>query len=274
MAAELFDCDAFGGLLAGFTLRKSCDVVGKSTLRIATPFMYPDGSYIDLFLEQSVQLHKGDGPLFSGYLLSDLGETAAYLHSRKVIIKDSYRLIVKSICKRLNVEFENRQLQIKLDPDVIDQTADAMMRLGQACVRVSDLAYLKRQSSRSEFAGKVGASIRQMGLQPERGKFLPGDNGRDVYFDFLVKGPAKTSLLKTVSAATKDGAHAQFNEVLSRWVDLQSYRSKGTHKLLTVIQDKKWAYREDDLKRIGRFSDEIIAFPSDKERLRKAITAA
>jgi hypothetical protein len=119
----------------------------------------------------------------------------------------------------------------------------------------------------------VDASIRQMGFLTERGKSLPGDNGKDVFVDLLVPGPKKTALLKTVSSATRDGAHAQFNEVLSRWVDLQSYRKKGSHRLVTVVQDKKWTYRSDDLRRISQFSDEIIQFPSQREQLKRAIAA-
>ena len=48
------------------------DTVRDGSFRLATPFRYPDGSHIDVFL-------KDGGTVFDGFELSDKGQTVAYL---------------------------------------------------------------------------------------------------------------------------------------------------------------------------------------------------
>ena len=66
------DCTKLKELVSGFSLISDCDIVSDHSLRMATPFQYPDGSQIDLFA-------KPAGELFDEVELSDKGQTTAYL---------------------------------------------------------------------------------------------------------------------------------------------------------------------------------------------------
>ena len=143
-----FTCEQLRSALSGFVLDKQCDLIGERVLRITTPFQYPDGSNIDLFLEAA----KDD--LFSDFVLSDLGETAAYLHSHRVGIdtKKKQRLL-ESIRRTLEVGMFENQLRISIEHHDLNAMSDPILRLSQACIRVSDLVYLHRVIPNREYAG-------------------------------------------------------------------------------------------------------------------------
>ncbi len=59
-------------LLSGHPLVRSVDQLPKGHVRIETPFMYPDGGSVDVFLVD-------ESPLLPPTKLSDLGQTIAWL---------------------------------------------------------------------------------------------------------------------------------------------------------------------------------------------------
>jgi hypothetical protein len=274
MVAEgVIDCSQLAQSLQGFSLLRSCDQVGENTLRISTPFVGLDGSYLDLFLEQQVNVTKKDNPLFWGYILSDLGETAAYLYSLRIQLSTTRkrRNFVSDVCEALGVEHERGQLLIKLERGQLATLPDAILRLAQACIRVSDLSFSQRYPAAGIFSEEVEEAIDQTELRYEPGPVpVPGRfGGKEVVVDFKVFGPKKTSLVKTVSASTPDAAHVMLNETLARWLRLSDSRKEN--QLLTVVEEKPWPYREDDLALLKEYSDGVIIFPAQRDRLKQAL---
>ena len=68
----MIDCLMIDGDTTASALVQQCDVVASGALRMLTPFQYPDGSQIDLFIEETK-------PLLGARILSDLGQTTSYL---------------------------------------------------------------------------------------------------------------------------------------------------------------------------------------------------
>lgn len=98
-------------------------------IRIETPFIYPDGDIIDLFLKEEKE----------HILLTDLGETVGWLLMQTLeedLSPKQYQLI-HSICFTHGVEYCRGALTIWLKPS--DDLAEAIMRLSQVASRVSDL---------------------------------------------------------------------------------------------------------------------------------------
>src|SRR5271169_114649 len=127
------NCGDLQQLVQGFSLIHGCDVVGGDKLRLATPFKYPDGSNIDVFLWSARDL-------FNGYVLSDLGQTASYLFDLQIKAQTTKRRkqIIADICDALNVQNENGELRILLPEENREQIPSAIVRLAQACIRVAD----------------------------------------------------------------------------------------------------------------------------------------
>ena len=66
------NCASIQELIKNFSLVKECDVIDNGMTRLATPFQYPEGSNIDIFLSNT-------NTLFPELILTDLGQTTAYL---------------------------------------------------------------------------------------------------------------------------------------------------------------------------------------------------
>ena len=102
--------------------------------RIRTPFLYPDGDYIDLFC-------KSEGDTVT---VTDLAETIGWLEiqassMRHTPIED--RLILDA-CEPQNVVFRQGELQAQCRPG--DSLAEVFTRVAQAALRVSGLWYAIR----------------------------------------------------------------------------------------------------------------------------------
>lgn len=48
---QIMDCSKLQSILHSVSLVQDCDVVRSGALRMATPFVCPDGSSVDIFLE-------------------------------------------------------------------------------------------------------------------------------------------------------------------------------------------------------------------------------
>src|SRR5580658_6820157 len=92
-------CDNLKEYATQLSLVTACDVIKSGLLRLSTPFRYPDGSQIDLFLGPT-------GEVFDRYRISDLGQTAAYLLDLqlKPWATQKRKLIVEDVCRALAVE--------------------------------------------------------------------------------------------------------------------------------------------------------------------------
>jgi hypothetical protein len=106
-------------------------------IRIRTPFIYPDGDVIDLF-------YKEDGEYV---LLTDLGETLGWLRMQTTDQRKSsqQRQFINDICQNLDVQLYRGMLTIRLKRS--DDLAQAVMRLSQATLRVSDLWFIFRNQA-------------------------------------------------------------------------------------------------------------------------------
>ena len=258
------DCESLKAYLGSFSLVKQCDVVKDNSLRIATPFQYPDGSLIDVFL-------KGEGDLWETLELSDKGYTTAYLLDLQIKHWTTIRrkTIVSDICKSLGVMHDGGVFKTRILTSEIESIPDHLVRLAQACIRVTDVAFTQRFRTQGVFLEDMEEFLSGIQVPYEAGVSLPGRFRKQVEFDFLVKGKKVSSIIQTVSSASS-AAHILSNEVYRKWVDISHI--KHAHRCLTVYDSNSDAMRPDDLERIGEVS-EVIAFPAEEDRLRESLTA-
>lgn len=258
-----FDCISMKEFLSSFSLIKACDVVKDGSLRIATPFQYPNGSLIDVFMSPSSDL--------TGELeLSDKGQTSAYLLDLQIKHWTTTRRknLVSDICKILGVKNDNGVLKVFFPETEITSVSTHLVHLAQACIRVSDIAFTQRFRTQSVFAEDVEEFIAAAQLPYKTGFIVNGRFGKQVEFDFKVQGQKVQSLVQTVSTSSVT-AHNISNEVFRKWYDVQHL---GDYQRITVYDSSRDVFREDDISRLSEVS-QVVAFPDESEKLKDLIAA-
>lgn len=263
-------CESIAEIAKGFSLVKDCTVLTNGTLRLATPFRYPNGSLIDLFI-------YSEPVLFPHHVISDLGQTAIYLRNLHIDLDSTKkrRQLLEDVCESLNIQKHNSQFIVTLDEGGPEAIPEKMVQLAQACIRISDLSFMQRFPMSSAFKDEVEEFIDTAGVEYEPDASLPGKYGRVVPVDFLVHGKL-SSAVKTLSTRNPATAHDLMNEVLRCWIDLSEYAANN--QLVTIIDDrdmpiKDRMYRKDDLSRIADFSS-LLAFPSQRDQIKEILIAA
>ena len=141
------DCSNVAQFVKAIPLIRNCDTVRSGALRLSTPFHYPNGEYVDVFLERQYAL------LENSYQLSDYGQTYIYLKDAQAPLGTTSRKkeIIDDILASHNVTLSNGDLSVILKGDNFSDLSEAIMRLSQACVRISDFATHQRLRSSNSF---------------------------------------------------------------------------------------------------------------------------
>jgi hypothetical protein len=261
-------CHELAELVSGFSLIETCDETRDGFLRFSTPFRYPDGSQIDLFLGTPRQRLLGDE-----LVLSDKGQTTAYLLDLNIkpwTTKKRKQVLV-DICETLNVELDGGQLLISLSRNDLPALSSMIVRLAQACVRVSDLAFTQRLHAINSFRDDVEEFFESTGLTYQSPIVLEGRFGAGVEVDFRVLGRAVTSLIQTVSTGNAFATHGIINEVFRRWYALPN-DIRTRDQLVTIYDSGQNFYREDDLAVLGELSV-VLAYPAQSQQIAEALAA-
>lgn len=220
----------------------------RGHVRIETGFLYPEGSFVDLFVPR-------DGTLFPEIKLSDFGQTMQWLLDVQVRpwLSKKRQEFVRDALRLYDVTQHGGALELTLKS--LDELVDGIVRLGQACVRVSDLIYTRRSSLQSPVTEEVEEVLADGELEYEPNKELQGRFGAPVRVDFLVHGRRMKSAVLAWSSANSSQAHVQANEIFRRWYDLDVPTRQ--EQRVTVLDDRYDVYRDDDLQRLRDQSDVI-----------------
>jgi hypothetical protein len=233
---------------------------------MATPFAYPDGSSVDIFLEHC------DGQLWNEFLLSDYGQTGLHLHDSQVRIDSTSRRreIVKDICAELRVVYNDGNLEVRVGVEEPTDISDAILRLSQACIRIADLVYHQRLRSANPFRDDVEEFLDASLFKYEPDVKVPGPYGRDVRVDFDVQAGTNESYILLLAALNESAAHYSANEIFTKWYDLGIAGASKGHKLITVYNSLSEGIRRDDLERLQTVSS-TVAYPEQEEALMVAL---
>jgi hypothetical protein len=226
---------------------RSKDVVPKGHLRLETKFLYPDRSSVDLFVINAAQQKLMLPPGLP--VLSDLGQTTAWLADVQVRpwqSKKRQRLLDDAIYV-LGVRQNGGALETEFAPHPFD-LEDAIIRLGQACVRVADLSFTRRSSLAVTVTDEVEELISDADLEYQTDVTLAGRYGNVVVVDFLVAGRRRKSAVLTLAGQSTTSAHAMANEVFRKQYDLDT--PQRDEQRVTVFDDRVDVYRSEDLDRL------------------------
>jgi hypothetical protein len=223
---------------------RSKDVLPRGHLRFETKFQYPDRSSVDLFVVNPAQQKL----LPASPVLSDLGQTTAWLADVQVRpwqSKKRQRLLDDAI-HVLGVRQTGGALETEFAPNRQD-LEDAIIRLGQACVRVADLSFTRRSSLVVSATDEVEELISDADLAYQTNVPLQGRYENVVFVDFLVEGRRRKSAVLVLAAQSAASAHPMANEVFRKHYDLDT--PQRDEQRVTVFDDRV-DYRSEDLDRL------------------------
>lgn len=261
------DCSALERIAHTLPLVRACDVVRNGSLRMSTPFTYPNGDYIDVFLESS------KGTLFRTLSLSDYGQTSLYLRSAQVQMEGTARKkeILLTILANLNVKMSNGDLFVDIEEPEPDDLTDAIFRLSQACLRISEFASHQRLRSTNPFRDDVEGFFEASGLSYIPDVKVTGRFKNSVPIDFEVFSKEKRSYVCVLASMSKTAAHTSATETFRKWYDIAS-TDNSSHSLVTVYDSKSTKLKDSDKQRLRDYST-LVAYPSDQEFLKAALAS-
>jgi Domain of unknown function DUF1828 len=247
--------------LADLCMVLSTDVVPKGHVRLETKFSYPDGTSVDLFVAEPVQ-----PTLFANepHLLTDFAQTTAWLADVQVQPWKSKKRqgFLDEVLAVLGVRQNGGALEAPFD-DTRDSLESAVIRLGQACVRVADLYYTRRASFQySTLNEDVEELLVDADLRFQPNVQILGKFGKPVPVDFQIDGQRTHSLVLTLSSQSTASSHQVATEVFRRQFDLAS----GTRKerQVTIVDDRYDVFKDEDLQRLARVSS-VVPFSARKD---------
>jgi hypothetical protein len=241
----------------------ACEPFGNY-IRLRTPYLYPDGDGIDLFVRMGT----------NAGVVSDLGETVRWLRMQATSERRTkkQREIIQDVALTHGVVFSNGLLRV----DFKDTTemAAAVTRLAQACVRVSDLWYSFRTRAVESLCDEVADYLAENHVRYERGTVLMGRSSTSWKVDFRVR-TERSSLMFVLSTGSRTVARTRAEHVLSAWIDLQ-HMKVGPDRLqfISLIDDTLDVWSPETLRLVEGDGLSNVIMWSDPASLLDALHAA
>ena len=232
-------------------------------VRIRTPFLYPDGDYIDLFL-------KAAGDVTT---VSDLGESLRWLRSQTLSPRRSPKqnALIQDACVTHGVELYKGMLLARCRPG--DSLAEVTTRVAQACLRVSDLWFKFRNRSVESVTDEVSDFLSERQLSFDQGPKYAGRSGRAWTVDFHVRAPKRSSLVYVLSTGSRSTARSVAAQVLAAWYDL-NYLTAGPEALhfVSLFDDTADVWADEDFRLVEPLS--TVARWSQPDRVAEVLAEA
>ena len=207
-------------------------------VRIRTPFSYPDGDVVDLYVKQ-----QNDGGV-----VSDLGESSAWLRMQSSSLRRSPKqsALIEDVCRTLGIEFYKGCLVRRFNSDL--ELANAVQAVSQAAVRVGDIWFTFRTRAIESINDEVSDLLTEHSIDFVRGDKIVGRSGRMWTVDFHTRTKDISSLVFVASTGNRSAARRISEHVLAAWVDLNRVTT-GPEGLrpITLVDDEIDVWAEEDL---------------------------
>lgn len=227
-------------------------------IRVRTPFLYPDGDYIDVFVVER------DG----GLEVTDYGEALGWLQMqlRNDQLSPKQRRLLDDVCLTLGVERFQGQLLRRVREEAL---ADAVVAVAQAALRVADLWFTTRIRSVESTADEVNDWLLEREIPFERGVTQLGRSGRTWTVDFVTRTPKRTAFVFVLSAGARSAARRVTERVLASLYDLTHLSIVSPElRFVSLFDDTEDVWQEEDFKLLEELSSVALwSRPDEFEQL-------
>jgi hypothetical protein len=183
-------------------------------VRIRTPFLYPDGDILDVFLREV------DGVV----TITDLGESLRWLRMQTATLKRSpkQKQLLSDICGTHRVELFRGMLMTRVQAG--ETLSSALIRVSEACIRVSDLWFTLRTRAVQSITDEVAEFLTERQIDFARNDKQVGRSGRVWDVDFHTRTPNHSAFVQVLSTGSRVSAHRVSEYVVASFHDLSHVR--------------------------------------------------
>ena len=205
-------------------------------------------------------------------MVTDFGEALGWLRmqSRGGHRSSNQNQMIEDTCQTLGVELHRGQLVLRLEEG--DATGEAVLRLAQAVVRVSDIWFTLRKRSPETTAIKVNNWLNNKNIPFQRSVRHPGKSGRSWTIDYRTDTVKRTSFVFLLSTSSRSAVRRLTEHALAGWVDLNHLKANHPQLIfVSLFDDTKNIWQEGDFGLVEQHS-EVARWsqPDEFERILKA----
>lgn len=223
----------------------TCSPVNEHT-RIRTPYLYPDGDIVDLYMT----MEGGQT------VLTDFGESVSWLKSQTISQKKSVkqRQLISDIALTHGIEMYHGMLTLRVNDQ--DNFASLVTRLAQAAIRVADLWFTFRTRAVETVTDEVQDFLSDRQIMYERDEPFVGRSGRTWRVNFHTRTPARTSLVNVLSTGSQAAAGRIVEHVVTVWYDL-NHLALGPQPLrfVSLFDDSLDVWSPENIRLVGELSE-------------------
>ena len=174
--------------------------------------------------------------------------------------------MVSDVCLTLGVDLLRGQLVQRCDD--IQQLADAIHRIAQAVVRVSDIWFSFRTRPVESIADEVDEWLNQQSFEFKRAVKCGGRSGREWTVDYQIVVRAHTSLVFVLSSGSRAAARRVSEHVFTGCFDLLHLRDAGQASLVSLFDDTADVWQSEDINLAQHVSETVMwSRPDELERV-------
>lgn len=240
-----------------------CSTTTRGYVRVRTPFYYPDGGILDLFVVERPT---------SPPVITDFGEALGWLRLQSVGGRRSPKQdkLVQDVCATHGVELFKGQVMARVPAE--EKLAETLIRVSQAAVRLTDLWFTMRTRAVESTSDEVADFFDEKEIQYERSARLVGRSGRGWQVDFHTRLPLRSSFIFVLTSGSRAAARRITEHVLAGWVDLAHLKAgPSALRFVSLFDDTSDIWADDDFRLVEPVSD-IARWqsPDEFERLLRA----
>ena len=221
-----------------------CTPAPRQGIRVRTPFLYPDGGVIDVFvIERGGQIE-----------VTDFGEALGWLRLQSPggHLSPKQKRLIEDICLTLGVERFRGQLVCRVTEG---EVTNAVVSVAQAALRIADLWFTMRTRAVETVADEVGDWLEERAIPFERGVVRVGRSGRTWTVDFQTHLPERTSLVFLLATSSRAAARRVTEHVVAALYDL-NYLTLVHRGLafVSLFDDTEDVWQEEDFRLVEQLS--------------------
>jgi len=208
-----------------------CEMLDEKTWLVTTPFEYPDGDLIQLYVVK----------INDKYEVTDFAETIRLFETLDFDVLSSKRRkkLFEDILRTYKVEFFKGELKVKVQAE---ELLKSILNLSQAIFRVSDLYFLQRLGVTTTFKEEVEEVLREADLDYEVDYSIFGKSGKEYKVDFYID-VVKPNLLEAISTYSREYAERLIDRVVRMWYDIK--RLDGRFEYVTIVDDRSDVWKKE-----------------------------
>jgi hypothetical protein len=221
-----------------------CIPAPQQGIRVRTPFLYPDGGVIDVFV-----LERG------GCIeVTDFGEALGWLRMQSVRgqLSPKQKRLIEDVCLTLGVELFRGQLMRRVEDN---RVSEAVLQVAQAALRVADLWFTLRTRAVESVADEVVDWLTEKEIPFERGVSHSGRSGRTWTIDFQTHLPERTSLVFLLATGSRAAARRVTEHVVAGLYDLSHLKLvQAKLSFVSLFDDTEDVWQEEDFRLVQELS--------------------